>query len=156
MSVEVNLFDVPRERGDTDPPGYRPAVARIGPLVGGSALGMSVYELAQGESICPYHYEYPGEEWLVVLEGTPVLRDPDGESTLAPGDLVCFPAGPAGAHKITNRAEGRALVAMLATKDRPAIAVYPDSGKLGIWAGDGDLDLILPRAAAVDYWHGEA
>ena len=25
----------------------------------------------RGESICPYHYEYPEEEWLIVLDGAP-------------------------------------------------------------------------------------
>ena len=155
MTEVANLFDVPRASGPGDPPGYEAPFARIGPLVGASALGLTVYELAPGQSICPYHYEYPAEEWLMVLEGTPVLRDPDGESTLAPGDVVCFGAGPAGAHKVTNPAAERALVAMLSTKQRPAISVYPDSDKIGIWAGDGDIELILPKAAAVDYWHGE-
>ncbi len=57
---------------------------------------MSVYELAESQSICPYHYEYPEEEWLIVLEGRPTLRHPDGETVLAPGDTVCFPSGPDG------------------------------------------------------------
>jgi len=151
----ANLYDAAREPGSAHPPGYQAPFVRIGPLVGGSALGLTVYELGRGQSICPYHYEYPAEEWLIVLEGTPVLREPAGESVLAPGDVVCFPAGPIGAHKVGNASDGRALVAVLSTKQRPAVAVYPDSDKIGIWAGDGDLELILPRAAAVDYWHGE-
>ena len=51
------------------------------------------------------------EEWLLVLAGTPTLRDPDGEHELEPGDLVCFPEGPEGAHKVTNRARGAARIA---------------------------------------------
>jgi uncharacterized cupin superfamily protein len=153
----ANLFDVARDFGPSDRPGYEVPFARIGPLIGGAALGLTVYELALGQSICPYHYEYPGEEWLLVLEGTPSLRDPDGEHPLAQGDVVSFPAGAAGAHKVTNRTDERALVAMLSTKQRPAVAVYPDSDKLGIWAGGpADVELIFPSAAAVDYWHGEA
>jgi uncharacterized cupin superfamily protein len=151
----ANLFDAPRAQDDDDPAGYEVPYVRIGPLVGGVDLGMSVYELAAGQSICPYHYEYPDEEWLLVLEGTPTLRDPDGEHVLEPGDLVCFPSGPEGAHKISNQAPGVALVAMLSTKAKTAVAVYPDSDKVGVWSGDGDVKALFPRSAAVDYWHGE-
>ena len=56
-----------------------------------------MYDLDPGESVCPYHYEHPEEEWLLVLAGRPTLRDPDGEHELAEGDLVCFLEGPDGA-----------------------------------------------------------
>ena len=155
MTEVVNLFDAPRARDDDDPAGYEVPYARIGPLVGAANLGLSIYELAAGQSICPYHYEYPEEEWLLVLEGTPTLRDPDGEHVLEAGDLVCFPSGPEGAHKISNQADGVALVAMVSTKSKTAVAVYPDSDKVGVWSGDGDVKALFPRSAAVDYWHGE-
>ena len=155
MTEAVNLFDAPRARDDDDPAGYEVPYARIGPLVGAANLGLSIYELAAGQSICPYHYEYPEEEWLLVLEGTPTLRDPDGEHVLEAGDLVCFPSGPEGAHKISNQADGVALVAMVSTKSKTAVAVYPDSDKVGVWSGDGDVKALFPRSAAVDYWHGE-
>ncbi len=99
----VNLFDAPRAPDEGDPPGYEVPFARIGPLVGGAALGHDGVRARRGHSICPYHYEYPCEEWLIVLEGTPTLRDPEGEHELDPGDVVCFPPGPDGAHKVTNR-----------------------------------------------------
>jgi uncharacterized cupin superfamily protein len=149
----VNLFDAPRAADKGEPAGYGAPSAPVGPLVGASALGLTVYELPEGTSICPYHYEYPCEEWLIVLEGRPVLRDPDGEHDLEPGDVVCFPPGPEGAHKITNPRSERSLVAMLSTKDDPAVAVYPDSDKLGIFSSTGHH--LFPRSAAVDYWHGE-
>jgi uncharacterized cupin superfamily protein len=128
-------------------------MARFGPSIGAEQLGASVYELDTGQSVCPYHYEYGVEEWLIVLEGTPTLRDPDGEHELAPGDLVCFPTGPQGAHKVTNRAAGRALVAMLSTKAKTSVAVYPDSDKVGVFTED--MRLLVPRSAGVDYWEGE-
>src|SRR5215471_17716086 len=94
MSEVVNLFDAPRAADEGDPLGYEVPYVRIGPLIGASALGMTVYELNEGNSICPYHWESPDEEWLIVLEGAPTLRDPDGEHELEEGDLVCFQAGP--------------------------------------------------------------
>ena len=151
----VNLFDTPRASDEGDPPGYEVPYLRIGPLIGASALGMTLYELNEGNSICPYHWESPEEEWLIVLEGTPTLRDPEGEHELAPGDLACFQPGPEGAHKVTNRAAGRALVAMLSTKATTSLATYPDSDKIGVFSSDGETRFLFPRSAAVDYWHGE-
>ena len=55
---------------------------RFGPAIGASRLGGSVYDLPPGQSICPYHYEYPEEEWLLVLEGTATVRHPGGDGRL--------------------------------------------------------------------------
>jgi uncharacterized cupin superfamily protein len=62
--------------------------------LGSTATAMFIYDLSPGQVQCPYHYEYE-EEWLLVVNGTVVLRAPDGNHTLERGDLVRFPAGPA-------------------------------------------------------------
>ena len=117
---------------------------------------MTLYGLPPGQSICPYHYEYGNEEGLLVLEGTPTLRHPDGEDELEPGDLVAFPEGPAGAHKLTNRGDGRVLLGILSTKVDPSLAIYPDSNKIGAWSGPGKSDKIMARLGEdLDYWDGE-
>ena len=85
-----------------------------------------------------WHYEYGAEEWALVLAGRPTLRHPRGEDELEPGDVVCFPDGPDGAHKLTNRAEETARVMILSTFSRPAVAIYPDSDKLGVWPDGGE------------------
>jgi uncharacterized cupin superfamily protein len=64
--------------------------------VAGEHLGASPYELLPGESTFPYHYELGNDELLVVMMGNPVLRDPDGERQLEPGDCVLFASGPGG------------------------------------------------------------
>jgi uncharacterized cupin superfamily protein len=147
----VNLFEVETRQDEGDPPGYETPYARVGPLIGASALGASIYVLNEGESVCPYHYEYGNEEWLLVLAGQPVLRDPDGEHELEPGDVVCFPEGPEGAHKVTNRRPETARIAIVSTKHDPSIAVYPDSDKIGFWP-PGKL---FRLGDAVDYFEGE-
>ena len=80
---------------------------RFGKKLGAAATGMSIYELPPGQAICPYHYEYAEEEWLVVLEGTPTLRTPEGSSELAPWDVCVFPVGPGGAHGVRNESAPR-------------------------------------------------
>jgi len=148
----TNLFDVETKQDDGDPPGYETPYARLGPLIGAAALGASVYVLNEGNSVCPYHWEAGDEEWLLVLEGRPTLRVPEGEEELEPGDVVCFPRGPEGAHKVTNRGQETVRVVIFSTRNEPGIAVYPDSNKVGAWP-PGKLFRIDD---AVDYWDGEA
>jgi uncharacterized cupin superfamily protein len=126
----------------------------VGRRLDSSALTMFVYDLEPGTSSSPYHYEYE-EEWLLVVEGTLVLRAPDGEHTLQRGDLVCFPPGPDGAHKVLNRSEAPARTLMFSRSTVPAVSVYPDSDKIGVWSGNEPDELIFKRGAAVPWSEGE-
>ena len=90
--ASINVFTAENTEGRIDVAG----------ALGSAGMAMFVYDLAPGAGASPYHYEYE-EEWLLVLDGTVVVRVPDGERTLERGGLVCFPAGPAGAHKVMNR-----------------------------------------------------
>jgi uncharacterized cupin superfamily protein len=148
----VNLFDAEVTKDADDPDGYNTSYARLGPLVGGQLLGMTVYEVPPGQSICPYHYEVGFEEWLLVLDGQPTLRTPEGERPLKPWDVAFFPDGEDGAHKVTNNTDESLRVAILSNKANPGAAVYPDSNKIGIWPADK----LFRIGDAVDYWDGEA
>jgi uncharacterized cupin superfamily protein len=151
-----NIFSADCEHDAADPAGYRTGMARVGKAAGGQALTVKVYELPVGQSVCPYHYEYE-EEWLIVLSGSVVLRTPAGEQELQSGDVVCFPPGPLGAHKTTNSGETTARILMFGSAHEPAVAVYPDSDKIGVWPGNPDDKVMLRRADGdVDYWDGEA
>jgi uncharacterized cupin superfamily protein len=153
MTEPLNLYDIAVAGDPAHPPGYRRRMAAFGPSIGAERLGGSVYELDPGDSVCPYHYEGVEEEWLLVLTGTPTLRDPEGEHELVPGDLVCFLQGPGGAHKVTNRSDTVVRIVMLSTipTNGISICVYPDSGKVGVFP-PGKL---LRLTDAVDYWDGE-
>jgi uncharacterized cupin superfamily protein len=151
-----NLFDGETDVGPdgSEPPGYElTRAARVGKKIGARQLGMSVYELPTGQAVCPYHFEWTDEEWLLVLAGTPTLRTPEGERTLEPGDTVCFSAGPDGAHHVRNDRDELARIAILSTKHPFGIAEYPDSDKVGVWV-DGQ-HYMLRRSGHLDYWDGE-
>ncbi len=142
--LKVNLFGVANVEGRIDVAG----------AVGSKATAMFIYDVAPGESSSPYHYEYE-EEWLLVVEGTVVVRTPDGEQTLERGDLVCFPAGPAGAHKVMNRTSSPARTLLFSSARVPAVSVYPDSDKVGVWPGTEADALIFRRSTAVPWSDGE-
>jgi uncharacterized cupin superfamily protein len=149
--TDINLFDVALAKDEDDAPGYELSYARVGPLIGAEGLGLSVYELQPGNSICPYHYETGEEEWLIVLLGAPTLRTPDGERTLRPWDTAFFPPGEDGAHKVTNSSGETVRVAMWSNRANPNTSVYPDSGKVGAWP-PGKLFRLTD---AVEYFDGE-
>jgi uncharacterized cupin superfamily protein len=155
MPKRINIQTVDVAYDESDPEGFRSGGARLGPLLGAAMTGASVYELPPGQSICPYHYEYGEEEWLVVLDGRPTLRHPEGTDQLDPWDAVCFPTGPEGAHAVSNGTDQTVRVLMFSTRNQPAAAVYPDSGKIGIWTGNSDDDVMVERSSGVGYWHGE-
>jgi uncharacterized cupin superfamily protein len=151
-----NLFNAELDEGPegNEPPGYEQTRAvRVGKKIGATQIGMSIYELPPGQAICPYHFEWTDEEWLIVLAGKPTLRTPEGERALAPGDTVCFPAGPDGAHHIRNETDEHVRVSLLSTKSPVGIAEYPDSDKVGVWVGGAHY--MLRRSDQLEYWDGE-
>jgi uncharacterized cupin superfamily protein len=141
---------------EEDPDGFRAGLFRFGPQLGATTTGTSVYEIPPGQAICPYHYEYGDEEWLIVLVGSPTLRRPEGTETLEPWDVVCFPPGPEGAHSVRNDTDETVRVLMYSTRSHPAATVYPDSDKIGIWTGNPDDDLMVARSSKVGYYFGES
>lgn len=153
---KMNVRSQPLAFDATDPVGYRCAAVRVGELLGSARTGISIYEIPAGQSICPYHYECAEEEWLLVLDGAPTLRHPEGEDVLEPWDVVLFPVGPDGAHKVTNSTDATVRVMMFSDLVVPAVTVYPDSDKVGVWPGAGTEKLIVRRSDGVGYWDGEA
>jgi uncharacterized cupin superfamily protein len=154
--LRLNIADPDFKYDAEDPEGFRAGMLRFGPQLGATRTGTSVYELPPGQANCPYHYEYGEEEWLIVLAGRPTLRTPEGLEQLAPWDVVCFADGPTGAHGLRNETDETVRVLMYSTVSTPAVSVYPDSDKMGVWVENAEDKLILPRSSAVDYYAGEA
>lgn len=152
----VNLSDPEFTYDDDEPDGFRAGMFRFGPQLGATSTGSSLYELPPGQGICPYHWEVGEEEWLVVLSGRPTLRTPEGETQLAPLDCVFFPPTPEGAHAIRNATDETCRVLMYSEVRDPAVCVYPDSDKIGVFAkGKPGVDGQFPLGAKVGYYDGE-
>jgi uncharacterized cupin superfamily protein len=146
------------EHGERD--GLRWRGESVGFKAGSERLGASLYDLPPGEATFPYHYHLANEELLVVLRGRPHLRGPDGWRQLEEGEVVAFPLGERGAHQLVNRTEDDVRLLMISEMRSPEIAVYPDSGKVGVREhapGSGRVGLKLNFRAddARDYWDGE-
>lgn len=126
-------------------------------------LGATLYEIPVGEKSWPFHFHLANEEAIFVLAGAGRVRRPSDELTIGPGDYVVFPVGEEGAHQIENTGEEPLRFLCLSTMLAPDIAVYPDSGKVGLFGGAAPgqnpetrtLFEFLRRDSAVDYWEGE-
>ena len=113
-----------------------------------------VYELPPGKSAYPYHYHLKNEETFFILRGEGLLRTPEGERAVKAGDLLFFPSGENGAHKLTNTSQSEMLVYLdFDIVHDLDVTMYPDSGKIGIWGMD--TNKIYRIGDDVDYYEGE-
>lgn len=145
-----------------DHDGYRWNRIRLARRLGGDLLGASVYLISPGQKSFPYHFHHANEEMLMVLEGNVVVRTPEGEQEAEPGDALIFRTGPSGAHQVINRSETDARIVMMSTMVEPEIAEYPDSGNVGVFAGNApgedrskSLAKFIDGSAEVDYFEGD-
>jgi uncharacterized cupin superfamily protein len=144
VNLSAPAFDRSSERD-----GYTWRGVRVGEALGAEQIGASLFELDEGERSFPYHFHHGNEEWLIVVAGSPSVRTPEGERRLRAGDVICFPAGPDGAHQVT----GPGTVLILSEKRLPEVVEYPDSGKVGVRTNATNQNFLA--ADAVDYWEGE-
>ena len=134
--------------------GYEYFRRKFIPFGGAKNTLVSVYEVPPGKAAYPYHYHHKNEETFYIISGEGNLKTPGGERRVGAGELLFFPTGPEGAHKLTNSSETENLVYIdFDVVHDIDIAVYPDSDKIGIW-GQG-INQIFPRSADVEYYEGE-
>jgi uncharacterized cupin superfamily protein len=110
--------------------------ARLGRMAGSEKLGASLFALPPGSATFPLHAHLHNEELLVVVAGTPTLRTLDDapQRMLAPGDVVAFPAGRAGAHELSNRSPQPVSLLIVSTMLTPEVNLFPDTDEL--WVRD--------------------
>ena len=146
-------FDEPRDHD-----GFRSRRARLGHQLETERIGISLWEIPPGEKAYPYHFHLAEEEVLVVLEGTPTLRSPQGSRHLDRGEVVRFPVGADGAHQLANEGEDLVRLISVSTHGTPDVVIYPDSGKLSaterLATSDGRKHYFRVEDE-VDYWDGE-
>lgn len=102
---------------------------REAPIRGEHLVG-AVLEVGPGKDGWPYHWEAVQEEWLLVLAGEPTVRTPEGERTLSPGELTCFPVGPEGAHTFRNATDEPVRVLMWSNATDVNVVHYPDDDRV--------------------------
>ena len=105
-------------------------------------MGATLYELAPGAPETTIHMHFGAEEMFFVLSGRPVLRTPDGEEALAPGDFVFCPEGRAGLHTFGNPADEPARLLAISAGSFPDVVAYPEHGYAWVATRDPDPALL--------------
>ena len=108
--------------------------ARSRRLPRGEDLGASLYVLVPGATTGYYHFHHGIEEMLLLIEGRPKLRTPEGERTLELGEVVHFRKGPEGAHQIINDTNETVRLVMVSNQASPDAVEYPDQKMLSVMA----------------------
>jgi len=153
--MPYNVIDGDLDVGQEDQhPGYSVGGTLVGERLGTTELGVTLYVLPPGNANAPYHWHHAVEELLLVLAGEPTLRSPEGEQRLRPGDVVSFPRGPDGAHKVVNESAEPARYLVFSTRPGIDIVEYPDSRKVG-FGSRGRAFRMLRDEPSLDYWEGE-
>ena len=129
----------------------------------GERLGASVFELEPGKAAFPKHAHLGNEEAIFVLSGRATLEVGEERLEVRAGDWVALPAGAEFAHKVVNTSDALVRYLCVSTMSEPDVVLYPDTGKVGVFAGappGGDkvartLHAYLDGAAERGYWEGE-
>ena len=136
---------------------------QLSSAAGGKKLGCSLYEVSPGYRAWPYHYHLANEEAIYVLEGSGTFRIGEKEVEISKGDYVALPAKAEGAHQIVNSSYEPLRYLCFSTMVEPDVLIYPDSEKIGLFAGSAPggpkeertLHKYLRGDVEVDYYEGE-
>ena len=78
---------------------------RIAPLGRLTELGASHVVLDPGAWSSQRHWHDMDDELLIMISGTAVLVEDEGETELRPGDIAAWPKGEANGHHLINRSD---------------------------------------------------
>lgn len=78
---------------------------RIAPLGRLTEMGASHVVLDPGAWSSQRHWHEKDDELLIMLSGTAVLVEDEGETELKPGDIAAWPKGDANGHHLINRSD---------------------------------------------------
>ena len=118
-------------------------------------LGVCFYRLKPGKAAYPRHFHHQNTECFYVISGQGTVLTDDGEIEARAGDVIVFPRGRQGTHKIINSSDHEDLVYLdVDTLNTPDVVEYPDSGKIGVFLPDAPGQFYA-RQDQRDYYAGE-
>lgn len=89
-------------------------------------FGVNLTRLPPGAVSALRHAHAVQDEFVYILEGTPVLVTDAGETPLAPGMCAGFRAGTGDAHQLANRSDAPVLYLEVGSRTAGDRVTYPD------------------------------
>ena len=109
----------------------------LGAVFGLANFGVNLARIPPGAASSLRHAHARQDEFVFVLEGTPVLVTDAGETPLAPGMCAGFPAGTGDAHHLVNRGPGDAVYLEIGDRTPGDAVAYPDDDVQVVPGPDG-------------------
>ncbi|MFQ5766400.1 MAG: cupin domain-containing protein [Acidobacteriota bacterium] len=142
---------------------YRARISWIGQQLDSRKLGFNVASVPPGKCVFPFHAHRGHEELFFILEGEGSIRIGEKVHSIRQGDFISLPPGRASAHQIINDSKAALRYLAVSTMESPEVVEYPESGKLGVFAGkppgkapsDDSLRHFARTGDGVGYWDGE-
>ena len=133
---------------------------RVGLAAGAQKLGYGLFSVPPGKTAFPFHGHTLNEELIYILEGEGSLRFGDETVAVRAGTFIACPGGVEMSHQLVNTSEGDLRYLCVSTMQYPDIVHYPDSGKVGVYAGPGASDRkpfrgIYKKGTEVPYFQDE-
>lgn len=98
----------------------------LGDLFGLKNFGVNLTRLAPGAVSALRHAHATQDEFVYILEGTPILVTDEGERPLSPGMCAGFAAGSGDAHQLANRSVHDVLYLEIGDRTPGDRVTYPD------------------------------
>jgi len=104
---KINMEDVPETCGTNYPaPHDTPCIKRrrkaIGDFGGLTQFGAHIITLSPGVWASHRHWHSHEDEFVMILKGSPLFIDNNGEVRLQPGDITVHPANDGNGHHMKN------------------------------------------------------
>ena len=121
----------------------------------GNQCTIAFMEIPPQKSAYPYHFHAGITEVFYIIAGKGKIETPDGNKDVTKGDVIVFPQGEKGSHRISNTSKSEMLVYLdCDTTSTADVAFYPHSEKIGFII-DGQQNTFFKSANNVDYYKGE-
>ena len=98
----------------------------LGNLFGLTNFGVNLTYLPPGSVSAPRHFHSHQDEFVYILEGTPILVTSAGETPLRPGMCAGFKAGRDDGHQLCNRSDTMAVYLEVGDRTAGDVVTYPD------------------------------
>lgn len=128
---KIDIAAAPKTQGSRypkpfDEPCLGRAATHVGAAGGLTQFGVVMLTLKPGAWSSQRHWHAKEDEFAYVISGDVALIEDAGETRLAVGDCVAWPAGVKNGHHLINRGATDATLLIVGTRDANDFGEYPD------------------------------
>jgi uncharacterized cupin superfamily protein len=114
----------------------------LGTQFGITNFGVNLTRLPPGSISAPRHAHSLQDEFVFILEGTPILVTNSGETPLHPGMCAGFKAGSGDAHHLGNPSDAMVVYLEVGDRTQGDVVTYPDDDVKIDKMPDGRLQIV--------------